>query len=34
MEPGNLKAEGIPIVLLRALDISHGEFRHWWGDRC
>jgi len=33
IEPANLKAEYIPIVLLRAFNISNGQFWHWLADR-
>jgi hypothetical protein len=33
IEPANLKAECIPIVLLRAFNISNGQFRHWLANR-
>jgi hypothetical protein len=33
IEPANLKAERIPIVPLRALNISNGQFWHWLANR-
>jgi hypothetical protein len=33
MKPANLKAECIPIVLLRALNIGNGQFRHQLANR-
>lgn len=29
VEPSDLKTERIPVVLLRAFDIGHRQFRHW-----
>jgi hypothetical protein len=33
MEPADLKAECVPIVLLRAFDISNGQFWHRLANR-
>jgi hypothetical protein len=33
IEPANLKAECVPIVLLRAFNISNGQFRHRLANR-